>query len=160
MADTSNGLTTLVLGIVTLVLGFFVTIYLVFFFDNDVKAKATEIPKNLVMSAISSKGGPMTSGADIAAWVMMTLGVGGIIGILVWLGVLTQDKDNAAEIRKNLAIVGGVTGILIFVFAAAAYVYFMANINYLTPFLLIMTFVNLFLSLYATSAASLQIVKT
>jgi hypothetical protein len=79
--------------------------------------------------------------------------------IIVWLGVLTQDKDNAAEIRKNLAIVGGVTGILIGVFAAAAYVYFMTNINYLTPFLLIMTFINLFLSLYATAAASLQIVK-
>jgi hypothetical protein len=101
----------------------------------------------------------MATGADIAAWIMMGLGVGGIIGILVWLGVLTQDKDNAAEIRKNLAIVGGVTGILIGVFAAAAYVYFMANINYLTPFLLIMTFINLFLSLYATAAASLQIVK-
>jgi hypothetical protein len=139
--------------------GGLVTFYLLFFFDDD-KAKATEIPKNLAMSVVNSKGSPMTSGADIAVWVMMTLGVGGIIGILVWLGVLTQDKDNAAEIRKNLAIVGGVTGILVFVFAAAAYVYFMANINYLTPFLLIMTFVNLFLSLYATAAASLQIVKT
>jgi hypothetical protein len=157
MADMSNGLMTFLLsgGI-----GFFVTIYLLFFFDDDNKAKATEIPKNLAMSVVNSKGSPMTSGADIAVWVMMTLGVGGIIGILVWLGVLTQDKDNAAEIRKNLAIVGGVTGILVFVFGAAAYIYFMANINYLTPFLLIMTFVNLFLSLYATAAASLQIVKT
>lgn len=102
----------------------------------------------------------MPTGSDIAAWVMMALGVGGIIGMLVWLGVLTQDKDNGAEIRKNLAIIGGVTGILIGVFGAAAYIYFMANINYLTPFLLIMSFVNLFLSLYATAAASLQITKT
>ena len=101
----------------------------------------------------------MATGADIAAGVMMFLATGGIIGIIIWLSVLTQNNDNAAEIRKNLAIIGGVTGILIGVFAAAAYVYFMANINYLTPFLLIMTFVNLFLSLYATAAASLQIVK-
>ncbi len=95
--------------------------------------------------------------ADLPVWIMMSLGFVGIFGLTIWMGFLTQNKDNGAEIKKNLGIVAGVTGILIAMFAAAAYMYFSANINYLTPFLMIMTFVNLFLSLFATSAATLGV---
>lgn len=95
--------------------------------------------------------------ADLPVWIMMSLGLAGIFGLTIWMGFLTQNKDNGAEIQKNLGIVAGVTAILIGMFAAAAYMYFSANINYLTPFLLVMTFVNLFLSLFATSAATLGV---
>jgi hypothetical protein len=97
---------------------------------------------------------------DLPVWIMLGLGLAGIIAIIVWMAFLTQNKDNGAEIQKNLAIVAGVTGILIGLFAAAAYIYFTANTNYLTPFLLVMTFINLFLSLFATSASTLQLVKS
>ena len=97
---------------------------------------------------------------DLPVWIMLGLGLVGIIAIIIWMAFLTQNKDNGAEIQKNLAIVAGVTGILIGLFAAAAYIYFTANTNYLTPFLLVMTFINLFLSLFATSASTLQLVKS
>jgi hypothetical protein len=97
---------------------------------------------------------------DLPVWIMLGLGLAGIIAIIVWMAFLTQNKDNGAEIQKNLAIVAGVTGILIGLFAASAYIYFTANTNYLTPFLLVMTFINLFLSLFATSASTLQLVKS
>ena len=97
---------------------------------------------------------------DLPVWIMLGLGLIGIIAIIIWMAFLTQNKDNGAEIQKNLAIVAGVTGILIGIFAAAAYIYFTANTNYLTPFLLVMTFINLFLSLFATSASTLQLVKS
>ena len=97
---------------------------------------------------------------DLPVWIMLVLGLAGLIAIIVWMGFLTHDKDHGAEIQKNLAIVAGVTGILIGIFAAAAYIYFTVNTNYLTPFLLVMTFSNLFLSLFATSASTLQLVKS
>jgi hypothetical protein len=98
--------------------------------------------------------------ADLPVWIMLGTGLLGIISITVWLGFLTQNKDNATEIQKNLAIVAGISGALIFVFGIAAYIYFSANTNYLTPFLLIMTFMNLFLSIFAVSSATLQVVKS
>lgn len=91
---------------------------------------------------------------------MLAVGLAGIIGMLVWMGMLTQHPDNAAEIRKSLAIVGGVSGFIIFFFAVAAYNYLSVNVNYLTPFMFVLGFINLFLSLFAVSASSLQIVKS
>ena len=97
-----------------------------------------------------------------AFWPNLMLGAGllGITGILVWMGMLTQNKDKAGEIRKNLAIIGGVSGGVIFVFAVAAYNYLSVNVNYLTPFVFILSIVNLFLSLFAVSAATLQVGKS
>lgn len=91
---------------------------------------------------------------------MLAAGLAGIIGILIWMGTLTQNKENGTEIRKNLAIVGGVSGFIIFFFAVAAYNYLSVNVNYLTPFMFVLGFINLFLSLFAVSASSLQIVKS
>jgi hypothetical protein len=97
---------------------------------------------------------------DIIIWIMLILGIGGMIAIIVWLSFLTQNKDNASEIQKNLVIVAAVSGVLTILFGIAAYIYFTANTNYLTPFLLVITFVNMFLSLFAISTSSLQIIRT
>jgi hypothetical protein len=96
---------------------------------------------------------------NIVTLSMLGFGLAGIGGILFWMGTITQNKDNGAEIRKNLSIIGGVSGLLIFVFGIIAYNYFSVNVNYLTPFVFVMSFVNLFLSLFAVTAASLQVVK-
>lgn len=93
----------------------------------------------------------------IPLYVMLGLGLSGLIAIIVWLGFLTNNKDNANEIQKNLGIVTAVTGVLILIFGGAAYMYFTTDVNALTPFLLVMTFVNMFLSLVAVSTASLGI---
>lgn len=92
--------------------------------------------------------------------ILLGVGILGILGISLTLGFLTQNKDNGAEIQKNLGIVAGVTGILVILFGVVAYIYFTANINYMGPFVLVMTFVNLLLSIFAVSAASLQIVNS
>ncbi len=93
----------------------------------------------------------------IYVYAMLFAALAGIVAIIIWMGFLTKDRENAGEIQKNLGIVAGVTAVLIGVFAGAAYMYFAANTNYLTPFLLVISFVNLFLSLFATSAATLQL---
>jgi hypothetical protein len=92
--------------------------------------------------------------------ILLGVGITGIVGISLALGFLTQNKDNGAEIQKNLGIVAGVSGILVILFGVVAYIYFTTNINYMGPFVLIMTFVNLLLSIFAISAASLQIVNS
>lgn len=95
---------------------------------------------------------------DMAVWTMLITGLIGIIALLVWMGFLTNSKDGASDIQKNLGIVASVTAILVGLFGGAAYIYFSANVNYLSPFLLVLGFVNLFLSVFATSASTLGIV--
>lgn len=97
---------------------------------------------------------------DIIQLILLSVGILGILGISLALGFLTQNKDNGAEIQKNLGIIAGVTGILVILFGVVAYIYFTANIDYLGPFVLVMTFINLLLSIFAVSAASLQIVNS
>lgn len=96
--------------------------------------------------------------ANVPVYILLGLGLSGLVAIMVWLGFLTQNKDNGAEIQKQLGIVTGVTSVLVLLFGGAAYMYFMTDVNALTPFLLVMTFANMFLSLVAVSAASLGVV--
>ena len=93
----------------------------------------------------------------LSLYVMLSIGLIGLVTVVVWLGFLTNNKDNANEIQKNLGIVTAVTGVLMLIFGGASYMYFTTDVNALTPFLLVMTFVNMFLSLVAVSTASLGI---
>jgi hypothetical protein len=95
---------------------------------------------------------------DPIIWTLLGLGMTGVIAILIWMGFLTQNKDNASEIRKNLGIVAGISAILIGIFGFVAYMYFIQNPGYIPFFTLIMLFVNLFLSVFAVSASSLSVV--
>lgn len=92
-------------------------------------------------------------------WMFGFLGLGltGLVGLIVAFGFVTQNKDNGAEIKKNLGIIFAVSLVIVFLFGVISYMYFTTNVNYLTPFLLVMTFVNMFLSLFAVSAASLNV---
>jgi hypothetical protein len=93
-------------------------------------------------------------------WVMLLIALGGIVGLTVWLGFLTQNKDNASEIQKSLTIVSVITVVIVGLFGAAAYIYLSANVAYATPFILVMTFVNLALSTIAVSVASLNTINS
>lgn len=97
--------------------------------------------------------------ADFVVWTMISLGIAGIIGLMIWLGMLTRNRDEGADIQKNLAIIASVTGVLVFLFGIAAYMYFSANSNYLLNYLMIMSFVNMFFSVFAVSASTLQITR-
>lgn len=102
----------------------------------------------------------MESGS-IVMKVMLGLGITGILGIIIFLSQMpVSNPDHANQIQINLGIVTGVTAVIMLLFGGAAYMYFTTDVNALTPFLLIMTFVNMFLSLVAVSAASLGITYT
>jgi len=92
-------------------------------------------------------------------WMMGFLGLGlaGLVGLITAFGFVTQNENKGAEIRKNLGIIFAVSLVIVFLFGVISYMYFTTNVNYLTPFLLVMTFVNMFLSLFAVSAASLSV---
>jgi hypothetical protein len=98
----------------------------------------------------------MASLGEGITWSLLGLGVFGVAFCMYWIAT-NAPNPNANEIRKNLGIVGGVSGGAVLIFAIAAYIYFSTHVNYLTPFLLIMTFVNLALSVFAVSASTLQI---
>ncbi len=100
----------------------------------------------------------MAISTNVLVSTLLGLGLTGVVSLIIWLSFLTQNKDNGSEIQKQLAIVTSVTGILVLVFGGAAYMYFTTDVNALTPFLLVMTFVNMLLSLVAVSTASLNVV--
>ncbi len=93
---------------------------------------------------------------DSSMW-LLGIGLVGILAVFIWMGFLTQDKDKGADIKLQLGIIASVTGVLLFIFGIAAYMYFTANVNYLTPFLLITTFLNLFMSIFAIAASTIQL---
>jgi hypothetical protein len=95
--------------------------------------------------------------SNLPVHIMLGIGVTGMLSMIIWLGFLTQNKDNANEIQKQLGIVAGISGAIVLLFGFAAYIYFSANVNYLTQFILVMTFVNLFLNIFAVSASTLQV---
>jgi hypothetical protein len=102
-------------------------------------------------------GIPSSAKNDILIWIMLGLGLAGIVGLFIYIAYMPQNKDNAGEIQKNLAIITGISAVIVGIFGVTAYIYFSANVAYLSPFVLIMTFINLFLSVTAVSAASLNI---
>ena len=90
-------------------------------------------------------------GPNFPIILMLTICTLGIITIGYIMAFYVQNKDNANEIRKNLGIISGVTLLIIIMFGGASYMYLFANMNYLPPFLFIMSFLNLFLSMLAVT---------
>jgi len=84
----------------------------------------------------------------------------GLIGIYIYIGVAAGKLDNANEVSKHIGIIAGTTGCLLTIFTVLSFYYFTANIEYATPYLLIMSGVNTFLSLLAVSVASIQVYST
>lgn len=83
----------------------------------------------------------------------------GLIGIYGYIGVMAGKVDNANEVSKHIGIIAGTTGILLIIFTVLSFYYFTTNVTYATPYLLIMSGVNIFLSLLAVSVASIQVYK-
>lgn len=80
----------------------------------------------------------------------------GVLGLYMYIGLMSSNINSAAEINKQIIIVSSVTGILTIIFGFLTFIYFSINVNYVTPFLLISNTVVLTISLIALSVASLR----
>lgn len=89
--------------------------------------------------------------------ILLGIGIVGIASITIWMGFLTNDKDNGKKIITELGIISAIVFIICSLFAVAAYVYFSSYPAYLTNFILVMTFINLALSMFAVSAATINV---
>ena len=94
---------------------------------------------------------------DILFWIMVVIAFGGLLGLTIALGLATQNKDNASEIQKTLVIIAILSCVLVAVFGVVAYLYLSVNQNYVSPFLFVLSFVNLFLGVFAVSCSTLQV---
>jgi heme/copper-type cytochrome/quinol oxidase subunit 2 len=86
-----------------------------------------------------------------------------IVLIIIIFSVMmanNQNKDNADEIKKNLGIIGGVTATAILILGFLTYMYLSENIGYMTPFTIIMVFVNLFMSFLAVTFSTLNLTNS
>jgi len=99
----------------------------------------------------------MPQSTDILFWIMVVLAFGGLTWLCITLGLVTQNKDNASEIQKTLVIIAILSCVLIVMFGVVSYLYLSVNQNYVSPFLFILSFLNLFLSVFAVSSSTLQV---
>lgn len=98
-----------------------------------------------------------TSSSQVVIYALLFFGIAGIITAVGLLGFLTQNVDNTADIKAKLGGIAAGCSVAVILFGIAAYIYFSINKAYMTSFILIMTFINLLLSLFAVSAASIGI---
>jgi hypothetical protein len=89
--------------------------------------------------------------------ILLGIGTIGIVVITSYMGFLTQEKDKGNEIKLQLGIVFAITAVLCGVFAFVAYMYFSSYPAYLTNFILVMTFINLTLSVFAVGTATINV---
>jgi hypothetical protein len=106
--------------------------------------------------------GPLSRVKEIATssvvqYVLLALGCVGIFAVIIMMGLASQSKDKSDEIKKQLGAIFAITFILCALFALAAYIYFSSYPSYLTNFVLVMTFVNLALSIFAVSVSTINV---
>jgi len=96
---------------------------------------------------------------ELPVWVLLILGNIGVIVILALIGKYT-DASVGTAIQKNIIVLASVAAVLILMFAITAYIYFIQNLNYAPPFIIIMLFINLFINGISTTAAILHFTKS
>ena len=99
------------------------------------------------------------SSDKIVVAILIGISLAGIIAVTFLLGFSTRNLDNGSEIQKQIGIYAGITAIVTIILAVASYFYFSTNTNYMTPFLLIMVFVNMFLSVLSVSISTLSVMN-
>lgn len=87
---------------------------------------------------------------------LLLLILGGLGGVMYVLSTFAGDKNNLNDVQRNMAIITGVTSVVVFMIGILMYLYIRINPQSFVPFLLIMTFFNLEIALIAVSASVLQ----
>jgi hypothetical protein len=90
-------------------------------------------------------------------YILLFLGMGLIVTSVGILSYLTQNKDNSENINAKIGAVTGVASVAVILFGIVAYIYFTTNKAYMTNFILIMTFLNMLLSIIAVSTAVINV---
>lgn len=101
----------------------------------------------------------MASTLDIVSVVMLVIILGGLIGLYIYIGMSSSKLDNANEINKHIAIIAGTLAGLMLIFTGLSFYYFTTaeHLKDATAYLLVMSGINIFLSLFAVSSATLQV---
>lgn len=94
--------------------------------------------------------------SDYVQITLIVILIAGLAGVIYTLGLFVGDKDNLSEIQKKLAIISGSSSALILMLGIFTYLYLRVNPGAFVPFVLVMLFVNLELSLTAVSVSVLQ----
>jgi hypothetical protein len=96
----------------------------------------------------------------LPVWVILVLALIGTIVILVLLGQLQKQKDMNSEIEKTIVIYATVSAVILGGLGVSSYIYFTYNIEHSTPFIIIMSFINTFLSIVALASSTQQVIHS
>ena len=89
--------------------------------------------------------------------VLLFIGCLGIASIAIAIGFITGKKDKGEEIKLELGLILVATVVLCAFFAIVSYIYFSSYPAYLTNFILVATFINLTLSVFAVGTATINV---
>lgn len=79
------------------------------------------------------------------------------IGVLIYVvGFYAGDKNTLDSLQKKMPIIFGATFVVVLLLAIFSYIYLRSNTQAFVPFVIIMSFLNLELSLLAVSTATIQ----
>lgn len=96
------------------------------------------------------------TGSQIIQMVLLLLTVVGI-GVVVWQSTLmTGDPNNLAEVQKKMGIIVGVTFAIVLMLGIFTYLYIRSQPDMFVPFVIIMLFSVLEISLIAVGGSVLQ----
>ena len=96
----------------------------------------------------------------LPVWVILVLALIGTIVILVLLAQLQKQKDMNADVEKTIVVYATISAVILGGFGVSSYIYFTYNIEYSTPFIIIMSFINTFLSIVALASSTQQVIHS
>lgn len=93
---------------------------------------------------------------EIIQLILLILSVAGLGGVIYVLGTFAGDKNNLNDVQRNMAIITAVTSVVVLMLGIFSYLYIRINPQSFVPFVLVLMFINLEISLIAVSASVLQ----
>lgn len=93
---------------------------------------------------------------EIIQLILLILSISGLGGVIYVLGTFAGDKNNLNDVQRNMAIITAVSSVVVLMLGIFSYLYIRINPQSFVPFVLVMMFINLEISLIAVSASVLQ----
>lgn len=97
--------------------------------------------------------------SNFQSWLMIIFGIALIVTYILFF-TTGSNFENSNDVNKHIIIVSIPTAILTLLYGGITYLYFSANVNYVTPFLLISNTITLAISLIALSISSIRVTST
>jgi len=96
----------------------------------------------------------------LPVWIIVVLALIAVIVILVLLAQLQKQKEMNSDIEKTIVIYATVSAVVIAGLGVACYIYFTYNMEYSTPFIITMSFINTFLCIVALASSTQQVIHS